>query len=258
MVASFGVAGCPANVSGKVDDEDVGALMSAMFWQDHVDYGTDQTLYTLYGGATSMLGACDVATKRQLNFNDLLKTNLEDVRDADGDADAISKANKSFAEDLVAYDEQNLPTDYWQVATNLQALDDGLFDGLEQRIDLEDTDDSTLDPTDDNDAVANLTICRVNDHPSVDSPSDGVYVVQPDQDCYLAKKGKITVSKYDQDKAFTMTAEVELTPLKDDGTIRNIDDDAGKVQIDINAAYCKGLEDALQDEKDLVADEATP
>lgn len=244
---------CPASVNGKVDEEAVDALLSAFFIEDQQDYGEDDTQYTVTGVGTSVLGACEAGTKAQANTNTLLETMYEDIQDADGDADAIADAQKAYAEGVVDYEVKNFPTDYWRVNASVKALDDGLFEGLEQDIDLEDVDDSTLDPTDDEDAVANLSICRVNDHPKVDE-SDDVYTVERDEDCFVAKKGTLTVSKYESEKAFTVTAEVELTALDGDGTIKDIDDDAGEVVVNINAGHCPTLEEEIQNMSDIIED----
>ncbi|MCC7111616.1 MAG: hypothetical protein IT382_20140 [Deltaproteobacteria bacterium] len=229
---------CPASVNGKVDEEAVDSLLSALFIEDQQDYGEDDTQYTVTGTGTSVLGACEAGTKAQANTNTLLETMYEDIQDAEG---------------VVEYEVKNFPTDYWQVSATAMALDDGLFEGLEQDIDLEDVDDSTIDPTDDEDAVANVRICRVNDHPTVEEDND-VFFVERDQDCWLAKKGTLTVSKYESAKAFTVTAEVELTALDGDGTIKDIDDDAGEVVVNINAAHCPTLEEEIQNMADIIED----
>lgn len=244
---------CPASVNGKVDEEAVDSLLSALFIEDQQDYGEDDTQYTVTGTGTSVLGACEAGTKAQANTNTLLETMYEDIQDAEGDPDAIADAQKAYAEGVVEYEVKNFPTDYWQVSASAMALDDGLFEGLEQDIDLEDVDDSTIDPTDDEDAVANVRICRINDHPTVEEDND-VFFVERDQDCWLAKKGTLTVSKYESAKAFTVTAEVELTALDGDGTIKDIDDDAGEVVVNINAAHCPTLEEEIQNMADIIED----
>lgn len=245
---------CPASVNGKVDEQSVDALLSALFIEDQDDFGTDDTLYRASATGTSVLGACDAGTKAQQNYNTLLETNLEDLQDAEGDPDKMADANEAFAQGVVDYEVEHFPTDYWRVNASVMALDDGLFDGLEQDIDLEDPDDSALDPTDDEDAVANLSICRVNDHPKVDEPDDGNFVVERDEDCYVAKKGTLTVTKYDAAKVFTITAEVELTALDGDGQIKDIDDDHGEVVVTINASHCPTLEEELQNAEDIIED----
>lgn len=245
---------CPASVNGKVDEESVDALLSALFIEDQDDFGTDDTMYTVSATGTSVLGACEAGTKAQQNSNTLLETNFEDIQDAEGDPDKIADANEAFAQGIVDYEVKNFPTDYWRVTASVAALDDGLFDGLEQDIDLEDAEDSAIDPTDDEDAIANLTICRVNDHPKVDEPDDGNFVVERDQDCFVAKKGTLTVNKYDGAKAFTITAEVELTALDGDGQIKDIDDDAGEVTVNINSAHCPTLEEEIQNMEDIIED----
>ena len=254
LALTAGLAGCPANVDGQVDEQSVDALLSALFVQDQDDFGESDTMYTLNATGVSVLGACDQGTKYQQAYNDLLQTNLEDVKDADGDVGKLDDANEAFAQGVVDYEVKNFPTDLWRVSASLQTLDDGNFDGADQDIDLEDPDDSSIDPTDDNDLVANLTICRVNDHPKVDEPEDHQFVVDRDQDCYVAKKGSLVVNKYDEDKTFTITAEVELTALDSDGAIKDIDDDAGKVVVNINAAHCPTLEEEIQNTQDIITD----
>ncbi|MBI1944564.1 MAG: hypothetical protein HYS27_02650 [Deltaproteobacteria bacterium] len=250
--ASLG--GCAASVNGKVDEQAVDALISALFVQDQADFGTEDTLYSLNASGVSVIGACEARTKALQNYNTLLETNFEDVKDAEGDVDKLDEANEAFAQGQVDYEVKNFPTDYWYVAAGMQSLDDGNFDGAEQDIDIEDTDDSGLDPTDDKDVVASLMICRVNDHPKVDEPDDHQFVVERDQDCYLAKKGTLSVTKYDQDKTLTITAEVELTPLDSDGAVKDVDEDAGEVVVNINSAHCPTLEEEMQNTKDIIED----
>lgn len=244
---------CPASVNGKVDEEAVDSLLSAFFIEDQDDFGEDDTQYTVTGIGTSVLGACEAGTKAQANSNTLLETMYEDIQDAEGDPDAIADAQKAYAEGVVEYEVKNFPTDYWQVSGSVMSLDDGIFEGLEQDIDLEDVDDSTLDPTDDEDAVANVRICRVNDHPTVEEDND-MYFVERDQDCWVAKKGTLTVSKYESEKAFTIVAEVELTALDGDGVIKDIDDDDGEVVVNINGAHCPTLEEEIQNMEDIIED----
>lgn len=247
------LTGCAASVNGKVDEQAVDALISAFFVQDQTDIG-DDTLYQLNATGVSVMGACDAMTKERVNYNQLLETNLEDVKDADGDVDQIDDANKAFAEGVVDYQVKNFPTDYWYVAGGVQSYDDGNFDGVEQDIDIEDMETSGLDLTDDEDVTAGLTICRVNDHPKVDEPEDHMFVIERDADCYLAKKGTLTVSKYEENKTLVINAEVELTPLDSDGAVDDVDDDAGEVVVNINSAYCPTLEEEMQNTKDIIED----
>ncbi len=252
VVLATGFAGCAASVDGKVDDMAVDALISALFVQDQMDFGTDDTLYSLSATGVSVLGACDEMTKQRQNYNTLLETNLEDIKDAEADVDKIDEANEAFIQGQVDYEVQHFPTDYWVVMSGLQSLDDANFDGAEQGIDIEDADDSALDPTDDKDIVASVQICRINDHPKVDEPEDHQFTVERDQDCYLAKKGELAVTKYEEGKTLTIRAEVELTP-NDDGEV-DPDEDAGEVVVNINAAHCPALEEEIQNTKDIIED----
>ncbi len=253
VALAAGLTGCAASVNGKLDDQAVDALISAYFTQDQVDVGED-TRYTLSAVGVSVFGACDASTKRQQNANALLETNLEDVKDAEGDVDKIDEANEAQAQGLVDYEVKNFPTDYWYVAASVTSMDDGNFDGAEQDIDIEDTDDSTLDPTDDGDIVAQLMICRVNDHPKVDEPEDHQFEVARDEDCYLAKKGSLAVTKYEEERTLAITAEVETTPLDSDGGVDDVDDDSGEVVVTISAAHCPTLEEEIQNMKDIMED----
>ncbi len=254
VVLAASLTGCAASVNGKVDDQSVDALISAYFVQDQQDFGTEDTLYTLSATGVSVMGACDAMAKFQQNYNQLLETNLEDVKDAEGDVDKLDDANETFAQGVVDYQVKNFPTDYWYVSAGVQSLDDGNFDGVEQDIDIEDADTMGLDPTDDEDVTAGLTICRVNDHPKVDEPEDHMFVVERDQDCYLAKKGTLTIGKYEENKTLTITAEVELTPLDSDGAVDDVDDDAGEVVVNINSAYCPTFEEELQNTENIYED----
>lgn len=247
-----GLTGCPASVNGQVDEQAVDALISAFFVQDQTDVGED-TRYALSATGVSVLGACDAMTKQQQNYNTLLETNFEDIKDAEGDVDKIDEANEAFVQAQVDYEVQHFPTDYWYVAVSLETMDDGNFDGAEQDIDLEDAEDSQLDPTDDGDLVAGLTICRTNDHPKLDEPDEHQFKIERDQDCYLAKKGSVTVEKYEESKTLTIKAEVELTPVESDGSV-DLDEDAGEVVVNINAGHCPTLEEEIQNAKDIVED----
>jgi hypothetical protein len=213
---------CPGNVTGEVDEESVPALLSALFIQlDEADGA-----YGVSAAMTTTLGGCEAATKRQEAFNDAYETQQEDLQDNPEDADDI---NDEFAETLVAYDEENVPTDYWTVGVSVNVEDDG---DVEDKFDIED-----------DAGKIGVSICRINDHPRVKD-----HAVKRDADCFVAEKGDVEVIAFAKDESFEVTAEVDLIWAD------NPDREAGDVVITGTAKYCETLEKAVDDLAELQAD----
>lgn len=213
---------CPGNVTGEVDEESVPALLSALFIQlDEADGA-----YGVSAAMTTTLGGCEAATKRQEAFNDAFETQQEDLQDSPEDADDI---NDEFADTIVAYDEENVPTDYWTVGVSVNVEDDG---DVDDKFDIED-----------DAGKIGVAICRINDHPRTKD-----HAVKRDQDCFVAEKGDVEVTAFEKDESFEFTAEVDLIWAE------NPDRKAGDVVITGTAKYCETLEKAVDDFAELQAD----
>lgn len=236
--ACLALAGCPAGVNGEVDGESVPTLFSALFVQDETDIGTE-TLTSVRGGGISLLDGCNVAAKRQQNHNTALEDFLDQI-DGETDPAAIEDANVELADNLVAYDEENLPSDYWTVSIGVSALDDGDIDGAESDIDLE-------KPDPDQDVNASVSVCRVNDYPEEDNGE-----LKTDEDCFIALEGTVTVQKWENEATFQVVADVDLVESDD------IDQDVGTVTLNISAGFCAPLQDALDDLDKILEDASGP
>ena len=92
---------------------------------------------------------------------------------------------------------------------------------------------------------ASVSLCRVNDFPEKKKDADGVSTLNIDQDCFGARKGKVSVGKWEKDKTLEITADVDISKIKDTGL--DVDDDSGSVTVTISAGWCKPLEDAIDD-----------
>jgi hypothetical protein len=221
FVVAF-LAGCPGSVTGQVDDEDVPALLSAFFIQlDETDGA-----FGMRAAMTSTPGGCENATRRQEAFNEAFEKQQEELKDFPEDADDI---NEEFADAVVQYDEQNVPTDYWTVGVGVFVEDDG---DVEDEFDIED----------DAGKIA-VSICRINDHPRVKDRT-----VRRDEDCFVAEKGDVEITAFEEGATVAFTAEVDLIYAS------NPDKDAGDVVIEGEATYCESLETAVDDFNEIVAD----
>lgn len=222
VVAATGA--CPGGVEGQVDDEDVPAMMSAYFIQrDEVD-----DVFGVSAGMVSLPNGCDGATARQEAFNDAYATMLNDLEDNPEDAEDIQEA---FSDTVVAYEEDNLPSDYWTVGVAINVEDDG---DVEDKFDIED-----------DAGKVSVSVCRVNDHPRTANK-----LLRRDEDCFVAEAGDVDVTAYEKDGSFAFTAEVDLVWALDPTR------EAGDVVITGTASYCEGLESAADELAEIIADAA--
>jgi hypothetical protein len=240
--------GCSASVNGEVDGNAVAALVSVLFVEDEDDIG-DDTLTSVTAIAVSFFDGCNVLAKRQANANELREQLLDDLEDAE-EQDDVEDALDEFATGIVEYDEQNLPTDYWIVSVGVSALDEDDIDGGDAEIDFN-------DPDLDADVQGSVTVCRVNDHPEVDEDDLDQPTVDEDADCYAPLEADIEVKKYEPEETFETESLVTLASVEE---IATDDDprDVGDVTINISAAHCKPLQDALDDAEDIEEDAANP
>jgi hypothetical protein len=219
--------GCAGSVDGQVDDESVPWLLSGFFYQ--LDENKDAFGVSLI--LLSVVNGCDGATKRQEFVNEAFETQKKDLKDADSEKE-IEKINDKFADEVVAYDEQHAPTDFWSVTVNVNVEDDK---DVAESFDLGDDEDA---------AKASVTICRTNDFPR---NKDGT--VREDRDCFVATKGDLEITEYEQDTKLAFTADVKLKDTQ------NLDKQKGDVVINGSGSYCEGLEEAVDDFNDILTDD---
>lgn len=248
-----GPIGCTSSVNGEVDGKAVDALFSALFTEDEDDFGADDTLTSVNGGAMSVLDGCNGAAKRQQNLNvlqDDLNKDLEDATDEDEIKDAMEK----FATGVVEYDEKNLPTDFWTVGITAQSVDDGAIDGGSFSFKYDDEEPIDLAE----DVGGGVTVCRINDHPSVGENDQDFPIVEADADCWAAIEADIEIVKWEPEATFNAKATVTLGDFED--FLAGDDDepkDVGEVEINISAGHCPQLQEA-EEEAEEIAEDALP
>jgi hypothetical protein len=248
MLALAPVTGCAGSVSGEVDGESVATLLSALFVEiksDTVDGDGDEAeLTSISAGATSLLDACAGATKRQLNTNALREQFLEDAIE-DADEDALKDAADAFAQGIVDYEVENVPTDYWTLSVGAASIDDGEISGGKAEVQYDEAPEI-------DDIRGSLSLCRVNDHPSVDEDDNDFAFVEQDADCWSAIEADIEIVKWEEEAAFEAKATATLGDFED--FIAGDEDepkDVGDVEISISASHCPTLQEAIEEAADI-------
>lgn len=245
--------GC-SSVSGEVDGEAVATLFSAFFVETTTDAfdadGDEAELTTVSATAVSVLDGCAGATKRQLNFNDLREQFLDDQKDAlaDADEDALKDAADAFAQGVVDYDVENLPTDFWSVSISAASLDDGEISGGKAEI--------KYDEAQEDDVIGGLGVCRINDHPSVDQDDNDIAFVDQDADCWGVIEADVEIVKWEAGAAFEGKSTATLGDFEDFDFTDPDDEpkDVGDVEVSISASHCPTLQDALDDLRKIEED----
>jgi hypothetical protein len=239
--------GCSASIKGEVDGETVPTLFSALFTEDEDELGSD-TLTSVSGIGLSLLDGCNGMAKRQESTNELTKQLNDDLED-ESDEDKIKDALDAFATGIVDYDKANVPTDYWALSLGASAVDKDDIDGSDPKIDVS-------DPELDAKVFAFLSVCRVNDHPEVDTDENDLPIVKVDQDCFGAIEADLQIVKWEEGQAFEATATATL------GDFANLEpgdepNDVGEVELSLSAGFCQPLTDA-QDDAEKIAQDAQP
>ncbi len=244
-LALSSLTGC-SSVNGEVDGEQVATLFSAFFVEQKTDAfdadGDEAELTSVSASAISVLDGCAGATKRQLAINELREQFLDDQKQAieDADEDAIKDAADAFANGVVDYDVANLPTDFWTVSVSASSLDDGAISGGKAEV--------KYDEAPEDDVIGGLSVCRVNDHPSVDEDDNDIAFVDSDADCWLAIEADIEIVKWEEEAAFEGKATATLGDFED--FLAGDEDepkDVGDVEISVSASHCPTLQDAIDD-----------
>jgi hypothetical protein len=231
---ALALSGCPASVNGQVDGQGVPSLFSAFFLERERDIGTE-TLTSVNGVGVSLFDGCNAAAKRQFAFN-VIEEDFFDAIDGETNPDKLEDARVERAEAIAAYDQQNLPSDYWTVGINVSSLNKRKIDGGDSEIDLERPDvDQTI--------LSSVSVCRINDH-----PQERRGELRVDQDCWVGKVGDVEVLKWESEKSFHARADVDLAEQED------IEEEVGTVIIEVNAGYCQPLQDALDELEDIFED----
>ena len=246
--------GCSATVDGKVDGQSVPALFSAFFVQRHTKVpdpanpgGPPLVLSSVAGTGVSLFDGCNGAQKRQKAVNDAFDTQTKALRAA-ANADDTNAANEAFTDAVVAYDAQNLPSDFWTVSVVFSAFSDADLPNGKADIDFK-GDPPTTPPT----TIGSVSVCRTDDFPEKKKNKDGTVELKSHVSCFNAATGSVEVKQYTTDKTLQITADVDLS--RDD---LFPDDDAGAATINISGGWCEELEKSLDDNDRLVEDRNAP
>lgn len=239
--------GCSASVAGEVDGDPVATLYSALFTEREQDVGPSDTITSVGGAGISVLDGCNGMAKRQENTNEL-QDQLNGDLDGETDPDKIKDALDAFATGIVDYDEKNIPTDYWFVTIGASAVDADDIDGGDAQIDFKDPD---LDAK----VFAGVSVCRVNDHPTVGEDDNDFPIVETDQNCFSAIQADVEIVKWVEGETFEVKATATLGDFEDFDPINDEEpNDVGDVEIAISAGFCKPLQDALDDAEKIAED----
>lgn len=245
--------GCSASVAGEVDGEAVATLYSALFTEDEDELNDDDTLMAVGAGGISVLDGCNQVAKRQENFNTLQDQFNGDFKDAleDGDEDAAKDAAEAFATGVVEYDEKNVPTDYWTVGISAASIDEDEIEGGNIKIEFGEA------PDEDAKVFGGVSICRVNDHPSVGEDDNDFPTIETDENCFSAIDADIEIVKWVPGETFEATATATMYDVDDFDPIEDDEpNDVGEVEIKVGAGFCKPLQDALDDAEQIAEDAA--
>ena len=244
--------GCSASVAGEIDGEAVATLYSALFTEDEDDIG-EETLTSVGAGGISVLDGCNQMAKRQENANELQDQLNGDLKSAqeDADEDAAIDALDAFAAGIVEYDEKNVPTDYWFVSVGASSIDEDEIEGGNIKIEFGEA------PDEDAKVFGGVTVCRVNDHPSVGEDDNDFPIVETDQTCFSAIDADIEIVKWVPGETFEATATATMYDVDDFDPINDDEpNDVGEVEIKVGAGFCKPLQDALDDAEQIAEDAA--